>query len=40
MEVEEEEDGTQQVRKVADYGIEVDFESLDDAERQVSITRP
>ena len=39
MEVEEE-DGTQQVRKAADYGIEVDFESLDDDERQVSITRP
>jgi structural maintenance of chromosome 1 len=35
MDVDEDEDGTQQVKKVADYGIEVDFESLDDDERQV-----
>ena len=35
MDVDEDEDGTQQVKKVADYGIEVDFESLDDEERQV-----
>jgi structural maintenance of chromosome 1 len=35
MDVDEDEDGTQQVKKVADYGIEVDFETLDDDERQV-----
>ncbi|KIM86142.1 hypothetical protein PILCRDRAFT_334633 [Piloderma croceum F 1598] len=34
MDVDEDEDGTQQVKKVADYGIEVDFETLDDDERQ------
>jgi structural maintenance of chromosome 1 len=38
MDVDEDEDGIQQVKKVADYGIEVDFESLDDDERQVSTT--
>lgn len=35
MDVDEDEDGTQPIRKVADYGIEVDFDSLDDAEREV-----
>ncbi|KAG6813644.1 hypothetical protein H0H92_008881 [Tricholoma furcatifolium] len=30
MDVDEEEDGTQRVKYVQDYGIEVDFESLDD----------
>jgi len=38
MDVDEDEDGTQQVKKVADYGIEVDFETLDDDERQVVAT--
>ena len=37
MDVGDDDDGTQQVRKVADYGIEVDFESLDDDERQVDL---
>jgi hypothetical protein len=37
LEVDEEEGGTQPVRKIADYGIEVDFEILDDDERQVNI---
>ena len=32
MDVDEDEDGTQQVKKVPDYGIEVDFEGLDDEE--------
>jgi hypothetical protein len=36
MDVDEDEDGTQQVKKVPDYGIEVDFEGLDDEERQVN----
>lgn len=35
MDVDEDEDGTQPVRKVADYDIEVDFDSLDDDEREV-----
>jgi len=34
MDVGDDDDGTQQVKKIADYGIEVDFESLDDDERQ------
>jgi len=34
MDIDEDEDGTQQVKTVADYGIEVDFDSLDDDERQ------
>ncbi|KAF7984629.1 hypothetical protein HWV62_12853 [Athelia sp. TMB] len=34
MDVDEDDDGTQQVKKVADYGIEVDFESLDEDERE------
>jgi structural maintenance of chromosome 1 len=38
MDVDEDEDGTQQIKKVADYGIEVDFENLDDEERQVHPT--
>jgi structural maintenance of chromosome 1 len=36
MDVDEDEDGTQQVKRVADYGIEVDFDTLDDDERQVN----
>ena len=35
MDVDEDDDGTQPVRKVADYGIEVDFDGLDEAEREV-----
>lgn len=31
----DDEDGTQRPRTVNDYGVEVDFESLDDDERQV-----
>ncbi|KAJ7068585.1 condensin complex subunit SMC1 [Mycena amicta] len=34
MDVDEDEDGAQQPRKVQDYGIEVDFEALDDDDRQ------
>ena len=37
MELDEEDDRTQQIRKVANFGIEVDFESLNDDERQVCI---
>lgn len=39
MDVDEDEEGTQQVKKVADYGIEVDFESLDEDEREVRALR-
>lgn len=34
MDVDENEDGTQQLKKVQDHGIEVDFESLDDDARE------
>jgi len=34
MDVDEDEDGTQHPRKVQDFGIEVDFESLDEDERE------
>jgi len=34
MEVDEDEDGTQRPRHVNDYGLEVDFQSLDDEERE------
>jgi len=36
MDVDEDEDGTQHPRKVRDFGIEVDFKSLDDDEREVN----
>ena len=35
MDVDEDEDGTQRPKKVQDFGIEVNFESLDDEEREV-----
>ena len=35
MDVDEDENGTQRPRKVPDYGIEVDFEMLEDEEREV-----
>ena len=35
MDVDDDENGTQRPRKVPDYGIEVDFEQLDDEEREV-----
>jgi structural maintenance of chromosome 1 len=38
MEVDEDEDGTQRPRKVQDFGIEVNFDSLDDDEREVNDT--
>lgn len=31
----DDEDGTQRPRKVNDYGIQIDYESLDDEEREV-----
>ncbi|KZT07028.1 cohesin complex subunit psm1 [Laetiporus sulphureus 93-53] len=34
MDVDEEEDGMQHVKRIPDYGIEVDFESLDNDERE------
>ena len=36
MDVDEDEDGTQKPRRVPDYGIEVEFELLEDEEREVS----
>ncbi len=35
MDVDEDEEGTQQVKRVSDFGIEVDFDSLDEDEREV-----
>ena len=35
MDVDEDEEGTQRPKRVADFGIEVDFDSLDDDEREV-----
>ncbi|KAG8960567.1 Structural maintenance of chromosomes protein 1 [Tulasnella sp. 419] len=34
MDMDEDEDGTQKPRQVQDYGIEVDFEDLDDEDRE------
>ncbi|EIW51887.1 cohesin complex subunit psm1 [Trametes versicolor FP-101664 SS1] len=34
MDVDEDEEGTQQVKRVSDFGIEVDFDSLDEDERE------
>lgn len=36
MDVDEDEDGTQHPRKVPDFGIEVDFDTLEEDEREVS----
>lgn len=36
MDVDEDE-GSQQVKRVSDYGIEVDFSSLDEDEREVGL---
>jgi structural maintenance of chromosome 1 len=35
MEVDEDEDNTQQPKAVADYGIEIEFDSLEDEDREV-----
>lgn len=35
MDVDENEDGTQQVKIVQDFGIEVEFDSLDDDDKEV-----
>lgn len=35
MDVDEDENGSQEVKRVPDYGIEADFEGLDDDQRQV-----
>ena len=37
MDVDEEEDATVRPKQINDYGIEVDFESLDDDDREVSL---
>lgn len=36
MDVDEDEDGTQRPRETRDYGIEVDFEELDEDDREVT----
>ena len=35
MDVDEDDEGTQRVKRVPDYGIEVDFELLSNDEREV-----
>jgi hypothetical protein len=35
MDVDEDEDGTQRTKTVSDYGVEVDFNELDQDERDV-----
>ena len=35
MDVDEDEQGSQDIKSVPDYGIEVDFESLDEDQREV-----
>lgn len=37
MDMDDDENGTQRPRNVPDYGIEVDFEELDDEEREVGV---
>ena len=39
MDVDEDEEGSQQVKRVADYGIEVDFSSLDQEDLEVCSRR-
>ena len=36
MDVDGDEAGTQQIAKLPDYGVEVDFEALDEDEQEVS----
>lgn len=38
MDVDDDDDGTQKPRRVPDYGIEVDYDLLDDEEREVWLT--
>lgn len=35
MDVDEDEDATQRPKQVQDYGIEIDFETLDEDDREV-----
>lgn len=35
MDVDEDEEGAQAIKRVPDYGIEVDFSTLDEEEREV-----
>ena len=39
MDVDEDEEGSQAVKRVSDFGIEVDFSSLDEEELEVSTFR-
>ena len=36
MDVDEDDEGSQQVKRVSDFGIEVDFSSLDEEDLEVS----
>ena len=36
MDIDEDEEGAQSIKRVSDYGIEVDFESIDEDEMEVS----
>ena len=40
MDVDEDDEGSQSVKRIPDYGIEVDFDSLDDEDREVCICDP
>ena len=35
MDVDQDEEGSQHVKRIPDHGIEVDFDNLDDDEREV-----
>ena len=39
MDVDEDDEGSQDIKRVPDYGIEVDFSSLDDDEKEVSASQ-
>lgn len=38
MDVDEDEDATQRPKEVQDFGIEIDFENLDEDDREVGST--
>ena len=37
MDVDEDEEGSQSVKRIPDYGIEVDFDGLEDEDREVCV---
>ena len=40
MDVDQDEDATQRPKEVANYGVEVDFEEIDEDEREVTYYPP